>query len=712
VVALAGGGVAPALCAEATPAAGERPAPAPPAATADDEERKAAPARDGQDEAPARVFGEEIVVTATRSERAAGDLPVSVSVVSREEIARTPALQLDDVLRTVPGLNLPADGSAVTYPSNNLLSIRGLGGVNRALVLVDGIPLNDPMFGNINWSDVQLGAVERVEVVRGGAGSLYGGLAMGGTVHVISRPAVDGEVLGDLSYGSYDTRRGSLSVGHRVSPRVVVGAGFDRSESEGHHRIPEDRRQPIDIPSAWDQLSSRVEARLEVSPAVHGFVRASHATADLSLGTPYSATRRESSRLASGLEVAGVAGGDLSVHLFWQDQTFDSTNVRILAGGASGFRANANRAPAETVGGAVEWSRRLSDRVPQVGLGVDLRSSRAASHRRNLDPAGALLSTEHGGGEQDTVGVFGQAIWAPTRRLEILAGARLDSWRNHSGYTLPPSDDGVTYPGRSAIEASPRLAARYDLGRGLGLRGAAYGAFGPPVLRDLYRSSAFRNQEQLPNPRLEPERLVGGEAGLDLDRGRLRGHLNAFHNEIDDVITEVVLRTEPVLSIQPQNVGTARSRGAELFGEAFLDERWSVSASYTWTDAETVGSPGRPELVGKRLAEVPEEAAAAAVTFRAAGGGAASARAVHAGRAFADAENTLAYDGRTVVDLFASWPVTGALELYGAVTNAFDEEYLADVSTALRRGTPRQVRLGLRLRTALPGSAAAAAAGR
>jgi outer membrane receptor protein involved in Fe transport len=116
--------------------------------------------------------------------------------------------------------------------------------------------------------------------------------------------------------------------------------------------------------------------------------------------------------------------------------------------------------------------------------------------------------------------------------------------------------------------------------------------------------------------------------------------------------------------------------------------------------------------VGKRLAEVPEEAAAAAVTFRAAGGGAASARAVHAGRAFADAENTLAYDGRTVVDLFASWPVTGALELYGAVTNAFDEEYLADVSTALRRGTPRQVRLGLRLRTALPGSAAAAAAGR
>jgi outer membrane receptor protein involved in Fe transport len=660
-------------------------------------------------EEPPRVFAEEIVVTATRSERAADELPVSVTLISEEEIDRTPVSQLDDLLRATPGANLPADSSAVEYPSRNTLSIRGLGGANRTLVLLDGIPLNDPMFGHVNWNEVQLGTVERVEVVRGGAGALYGGLAMGGTVHVISARPRDGEVAADLSYGSFDTRRGAVSAGRRLGPRVVLGVDLAAGDSDGHQRVPAELRQGIDGPSSWDRHSGRLQADVEISPAARGFVRGSFASYDLSLGTPYSSAFRDSRRLAAGLELDALGGGEAAVHLFWQDLTFDNENVRILPGGDDGYRSNANHGPTDVLGGSVQWSRALGPRVPLVGFGVDARRGRAGSYRRNFDAEGAVVSTQAAAGEQLTAGVFAQGSWAPVRRLELLAGVRADWWRNEDGFTRLPGREAETFAARSAVEVSPRLAARWALSPDLGLRAAAYGAFGPPTLRDLYRSSAFRGQENLPNPRLEPERLTGGELGLELGTTRLQGQVNLFHNEIDDVIADVTLAREPVLVSQPQNVGTARSRGAELFGELFLDERWSVTGSYVYTDAEVIDSRLRPDLEGKRIALVPEDWLSAGVTWRAAGGGSVSLRAVYTSGTFEDAENELAFDGRTLVDLFATWPLGRGLEVYGALTNAFDEEYLADLSSTLRLGSPRQLRAGVRVRTALPGSAAAAA---
>jgi outer membrane receptor protein involved in Fe transport len=683
---------------------------APPAAAGEVEAEAAgvveAKAAESRGEPPPQVFSEEIVVTATRGERAAAELPLSATVISEEEIERTPVPQLDDLLRATPGVNLPSDSSAVEYPSRNTLSIRGLGGANRTLVLLDGIPLNDPMFGHVNWNEVQLGTVERVEVVRGGAGALYGGLAMGGTVHVISARPRDGELAADVSYGSFDTRRGAVSAARRLGPRVVLGVDLDAGDSDGHQRVPAELRQGIDGPSSWDRRSGRLQADLELSPAVRGFVRGSFASYDLSLGTPYSSAFRDSRRLAAGLDLDAVGGGAAAVHLFWQDLTFDNDNVRILPGGDDGYRSNASHGPTDVLGGSAQWSRALGPRVPLVGVGVDVRRARAGSYRRNFDAGGAVVSTQAAAGEQLSAGVFAQGSWKAVERLELLGGLRLDAWRNDDGFTRLPGREPQTFASRDAVEWSPRLAARWALAPGLGLRAAAYGAFGPPTLRDLYRSSAFRGQENLPNPQLGPERLAGGELGLELETTRLQGQLNLFHNEIEDVIADVTLATDPVLVSQAQNVGTARSRGAELFGELFLDERWSVTASYVYTDAEVVDSRLRPDLEGKRIALVPEDHLGAGVTWRAARGGSVSLRAVYTSETFEDAENALAFDGRTLVDLFATWPLRHGLEIYGALTNAFGEEYLA--SSTLRLGSPRQVRAGVRVRTALPGSAAAA----
>src|SRR5690349_11067829 len=108
-----------------------------------------------------------MVVTATRTERSLADQPDSVTVVTRQQIQETPAQSLDDVLRTIPSIDLPLTASYQVHPTANSVSMRGLGGI-RALVLLDGVPINDPFFGYIQWNRVPMENVERVEVVRGG----------------------------------------------------------------------------------------------------------------------------------------------------------------------------------------------------------------------------------------------------------------------------------------------------------------------------------------------------------------------------------------------------------------------------------------------------------------------------------------------------------------------------------------------------------------
>jgi hypothetical protein len=116
---------------------------------------------------------DEIVVTASRYAQKITDVPESVSVISAAQIADTPAYTLDDVLRTVPSVNLPFASAQQIHPTSSIVSMRGLSG-HRALVLLDGIPINDAFFGYVQWSRVSLASVDRVEVVRGGDSTLWG----------------------------------------------------------------------------------------------------------------------------------------------------------------------------------------------------------------------------------------------------------------------------------------------------------------------------------------------------------------------------------------------------------------------------------------------------------------------------------------------------------------------------------------------------------
>src|SRR5512138_1092456 len=138
------------------------------------------------------TLAETVTVTPTRTEQRSGAMPASVSVLTSEDIQTSPALVADDVLRQIPTFSLFRRTSSLSsHPTSQGVSLRGIGpsGVSRTLVLVDGVPVNDPFGGWVYWSRVPLESADRVEVVDSNTSSLYGNYAMGGVINFVTAPA-------------------------------------------------------------------------------------------------------------------------------------------------------------------------------------------------------------------------------------------------------------------------------------------------------------------------------------------------------------------------------------------------------------------------------------------------------------------------------------------------------------------------------------------
>jgi outer membrane receptor protein involved in Fe transport len=147
---------------------------------------------------------EQVVVTANRAAARIGETAASVVSLSNEQINQTAAPTIDDKLRQVAGFSLfRRSGSRYANPTAQGVSLRGVGasGASRSLVLFDGVPLNDVFGGWILWNRVAPIAVERVEVLRGGASALYGSDSLSGAVNVLPRRNSDEFALSAEIYG-------------------------------------------------------------------------------------------------------------------------------------------------------------------------------------------------------------------------------------------------------------------------------------------------------------------------------------------------------------------------------------------------------------------------------------------------------------------------------------------------------------------------------
>ncbi|HZS11611.1 MAG TPA: TonB-dependent receptor plug domain-containing protein, partial [Nitrospirales bacterium] len=193
------------------------------------------------------VTAPDVVISATRTPVASIAVPQPATVVTKTQADRTPfrdGHQVDDLLRYVPEVQPSNLSSRYNHPTAQALSLRGLGS-RRALVLMDGVPLNDGFGGWINWGLVP-NAVERIEVVPGGGSNLYGTWAMGGVVQILTEaPSADTGARVDARAGSLGTHSDSVTAryGTDRAGAVLSGRWF---QTNGFYTVPAYQRGPID----------------------------------------------------------------------------------------------------------------------------------------------------------------------------------------------------------------------------------------------------------------------------------------------------------------------------------------------------------------------------------------------------------------------------------------------------------------------------------
>jgi iron complex outermembrane receptor protein len=175
---------------------------------------------------------DEYVVTATRTLKEIQEVPASVSVITAQDIEKKNATNVREALKGLPGVYI--EPTSMSTMSNGI-QMRGFTG-NNILVLVDGVQVNTAYGGEADLTQVPVENIERIEVLRGAASSIYGGYAVGGVINITTKEAKNIGTHGEavVSYGSNDTWKKSLQVNSKVNDKWSFGLGYEKSESDGY----------------------------------------------------------------------------------------------------------------------------------------------------------------------------------------------------------------------------------------------------------------------------------------------------------------------------------------------------------------------------------------------------------------------------------------------------------------------------------------------
>jgi outer membrane receptor protein involved in Fe transport len=625
----------------------------------------------------AQVPGETITVSVSRVETRLSDTPSSVVVLDRKALDLTPALSLDDALRQVPGFTLfRRSSSRVANPTAQGVSLRGVGasGASRAIVLDDGIPLNDPFGGWVYWGRVPNAAVQRAEVLRGGASDLYGSGATGGVISLVRPRGKTPDLVFDGSAGSQGTGAFSLyTVGG--SDRWNASLAAEYLATDGYAIVDDRSRGAVDRRADSAHRTADVTLRRGRT-----FLRGSYFEEGRNNGTALQVNDTIVRQVAAGTDVV-AAGGTLLLRGYASDQDYFQTFSAIAADRSSERLTVEQKVPATSLGGTLQWSRPIARKHGLIA-GVEARSVEGESDELQFSPARTTRVIS--AGRQRTTSAFAEDVFMLTPSISLTTALRYDGWRN-----LDASRNDVALASRSEDAWSPRVAILWKRSEALAFTTSASKAFRAPTLNELYRGFRVGNVVTEANESLGAERMTAFEAGVRYRSVRA----TAFLSETDDIIGNVTLSTTPALiTRQRQNAGSSRSRGIELEGEMRFG-RFRASGGYLFTDATLTS--GR--LAGRRLPQVARHQASVQLSG-AAGGFEGAVMSRWASMQFDDDLNELPLEPFVVTDVFVSHALSRGIALTLSVENAFDQRIEAGATPVVTLGTPRSMRAGVRVR--------------
>lgn len=618
-----------------------------------------------------------------------------------------PGMDADDALRGMPGFSLfRRSSSRVAHPTAQGVTVRGLAssGASRSLVMLDGLPLNDPFGGWVHWTRVS-GPFEQLRVTPGGLSHVWGSTALAGLVE-LETINPDGVNI-HAATGSRDERQLHVVFGSAATDRQWRIAGHDASGG-GYTPIVESQRGAIDVPADTDHQGFDARTNWQLD---HWNLRAGMAYFDEERSNGTLKTSNDTEVLVTNIGLTKQWDEQiLDWMLYWQDQSFASRFSSQLDDRSDETPAlDQFSVPSKAWGSALRWQM-----SGNADCGLDVRLTEGQTKERFLYKDGDFSRQREAGAKQDLAGLYCR-LYSDFDGWALVMSARIDYWRlsDASRFEFERSNGSVLkdehYPDRDDWALSPRVDFSRAIAPELGFRGAIYGALRAPTINELVRPFRVRNDITAANPALKSEKLNGVEAGL---LGRHLGvtwSATIYYNEIEDAIGNVTVGTGPGLvgpcgftpdggsCRQRQNLDKLTGLGLELAASRSLIGPWSagIEAWVADTQVDTGGGEFDP-------AQVPEYRAS--LSLRRSGQVRFFSRMSWVGSQYEDDLNQRQLDDYLRVDAKFSWTLGRGSQLYLAGENLLDEAYQVSASGngLIAQGLPRTWHVGLRWQWDVP----------
>jgi iron complex outermembrane receptor protein len=643
-------------------------------------------------QAPERL--DPLVVTATRSEERAFDLPVAIDSIDAALIQRNQLqVNLSEALARIPGIVV---ANRWNYAQDLQVSSRGFGaranfGVRGIRLYQDGIPATMPD-GQGQTGSFSLASAQRIEVLRGPFSTLYGN-ASGGVIAVFTEDGTDPpQVQGQIVAGSYGTYNAIVK-----AEGIANGAGYVLAANH----------------FATDGYRDHSEASRDLVNAKLKFAIDPDTRVTLIANSLYQPEAQDPLGLSRAQWEQNPRQADPSAELFNTRKTVNQTQVgatierqfgadtvlRITGYGGQRlvrqYLALAGSLPLSSGGvtdldgdfGGIDarltWRTMLGGGPLSITAGVaDDKQHQRRKGFVNLNGALGDLRRDEDDFLTSTDG-YAQAEWSPLAALSLLAGARYSDVRFNSvdHYIVPPNPDDS---GRVAYSHfSPVAGAVWHAARDLNLYANWGEGFETPTFIEL----AYKNVGSGLNFDLRPAVSRSTEVGLKAYVwGGQRVNLAVFSINTSD---EIVIDASTGGRTTYKNASKTRRRGVEAEWEAALPDGFNAYASYTYLSATfasdaTTGLPPLPIPAGSRLPGVPQSNAYAELAWSRPQwyGVSAAIEGQYAGKNYVNDRNTDAAPSYAVANLRAGFEqASGAWTFreFARINNIFDRNYVGSL---------------------------------
>lgn len=665
---------------------------------------------------PLPALAQDIVVTGRGLDVPPGEAAYAVAEIDRERLTESASGRIEDVLRDAAGAaQFRRADSRSAHPTAQGITLRGLGGnaSSRALLLLDGVPQADPFGGWVPFPAYLPERLASVRITRGGGSGYHGAGALAGTIELTS---ADAAMLGPLALTGFYGSRESIDLvatgGAKLGAGSLTIAG-QFARGDGFIPIVEENRGPADRAAPYRQASLALRSVFPVGESVELQANLSGFSDERDRGTDFTAMTSQGAD--ASVRLVGRGRWRWSALAYLQHRDFSSGFASVSAGRATASPTLDQRVPATGAGARLEIEPPIGGGAT-LRLGGDLRQASGRTQELYTYVAGRPTRRRSAGGETLTGGLFAD-LSLERGPLTLSAGGRVDRWTISRGSLFEaPLAGGATltdsrFADRSGWEASGRAGIAVRLAPAVSLRSAAYTGWRLPTLNELYRPFRAGTDATAANPLLDPERLAGAEAGIDLTPTptltlSATGYWNRIRGAIGNVTLGIGPGSFPGVGFvaaggayrQRLNLDAIVAKGAEV-DLRWRSGPWRASASWAFTDAGVEATGAAAALDGKRPAQVARhqgsvslgwmrERASVSVTGR------------YIGSQFEDDQNARMLSDAVTFDARVAVPLTAGLAIEVRGENLSD----ARVETAitgngiLELATPRTLWVGVSYR--------------